>query len=108
MSWVLHCAGAPMCRHLCRAGDCGRPSSRIYYRIYPEVDGMGTPSQKRALRNYRGRLAKQGMARFEVLGLDADRDLIRSLARRPARTDAEASRIRAEVRQKVSSGPPTT
>jgi hypothetical protein len=63
-------------------------------------------SQKRALRNYRGRLAKQGMARFEVLGLDADRDLIRLLARRLARNDAEASRIRAEVRQKVSSEPP--
>ena len=36
---------------------------------------MGNTAQKRALRNYRTRLVKRGMARFEVLGLDADRDL---------------------------------
>jgi len=37
-------------------------------------------SQKRALKNYRRRLGKRGMARFEVLGLASDRLLIRSLA----------------------------
>ena len=67
---------------------------------------MGNTSQKRALRNYRSRLAKQGMARFEVLGLDADRDLIRTLAKRLAQNDAEATRIRAEVRREVSGEPP--
>jgi hypothetical protein len=45
---------------------------------------MGNTSQKRAIKNYRNRLHKRGLARFEVLGLDADRDLIRSLARRLA------------------------
>jgi len=38
---------------------------------------MSNTSQKRALSNYRKRLKQRGMARFEVLGLDADRELIR-------------------------------
>ena len=63
---------------------------------------MGNTSQKRALRNYRNRLAKRGMARFEVVGLDADRDLIRTLAKQLARNDPEATRIRAEVSRTVS------
>jgi hypothetical protein len=45
---------------------------------------VANTAQKRALRNYRTRLVKRGMARFEVLGLDSDRDLIRSLAKRLA------------------------
>ena len=45
---------------------------------------MSTTPQKRALNRYRKRLGQRGMARFEVLGLDADRELIRSLARRLA------------------------
>src|ERR1700683_3990970 len=35
---------------------------------------MRETAQKRALRNYRSRLSKRGIARFEVLGLDADRE----------------------------------
>jgi hypothetical protein len=58
---------------------------------------MTDSSQKRALENYRRRLAKRGMARFEVLGLDRDRDLIRSLAKRLAQNDPSAARIRASV-----------
>jgi hypothetical protein len=67
---------------------------------------MGDIAQKRALRNYRTRLAKRGMARFEVLGLDADRDLIRSLAKRLAEDDPEAARIRATVSRTVDGKPP--
>ena len=63
-------------------------------------------SQKRALRNYRSRLAERGLARFEVLGLDADRDLIRSLARRLAEEGPEASRLRAAVSQSIAGEPP--
>jgi hypothetical protein len=63
-------------------------------------------SQKRAIRNYRSRLSKRGMARFEVLGRDSDRDLIRSLARRLAEDSAEASRLRAMVSQSVAGEPP--
>jgi len=67
---------------------------------------MSTTPQKRALKNYRTRLKQQGMARFEVLGLDADRELIRSLARRLAGNGPESARIRATVRLAVAGEPP--
>lgn len=67
---------------------------------------MSNTSQKRAIKNYRNRLTKRGLARFEVLGLDTDRDLIRSLARRLAEDGAEASRLRAAVSQTVVGEPP--
>ena len=63
---------------------------------------MSTTPQKRALKRYRKRLNQQGMARFEVLGLDADRDLIRSLARRLAGDDPDSARIRATLRLTIS------
>jgi hypothetical protein len=63
-------------------------------------------SQKRAIKNYRSRLSERGLARFEVLGLDADRDLIRSLARRLAEEGPEAKRLRATVSQSISGEPP--
>jgi hypothetical protein len=65
-------------------------------------------SQTRAVRNYRSRLSKRGLARFEVLGLDADRDLIRSLARKLADDGPDAARIRASVNQTISGEPPRT
>ena len=67
---------------------------------------MSNTALKRALRNYRSRLVERGMARFEVLGLDADRDLIRSLAKRLAEDDPEAARIRATVSQTIAGEPP--
>ena len=68
---------------------------------------MSNPSQKRALKNYRKRLIERGMSRFEVLGLDADRELIRSLARRSsAESGSDAARIRATVRRTISGEPP--
>jgi hypothetical protein len=67
---------------------------------------MANTSQKRALQNYRHFLNERGMARFEVLGLDSDRELIRSLAKRLARNDTEASRIRASVSQTIAGEPP--
>ncbi len=63
-------------------------------------------SQKRAIKNYRSRLSERGMARFEVLGLVADRDLIRSLARRLAEDGPEASRLRAAVSRTIEGEPP--
>ncbi len=66
---------------------------------------MSNAAQKRAIKNYRSRLRKRGVARFEVQGLDTDRDLIRSLAKRLAQDDAEASRIRIEVMRTVSDAP---
>lgn len=67
---------------------------------------MANSSQKRAVQNYRSRLRERGLARFEVLGLDADRDLIRSLARRLAENGLEATRIRATVSRTIATEPP--
>lgn len=67
---------------------------------------MSNASQKRAIKNYRERLSDRGMARFEVLGRDADRELIRSLAKRLAEDGSEADRIRAAVSQSIGNTPP--
>ena len=67
---------------------------------------MADTAQKRALRNYRKRLTRRGMARFEVLGLDSDRDLIRSLAKRLAEDDPDAVQIRAAVSRTIAGEPP--
>src|ERR1700682_3564191 len=73
-----------------------------YITGYTEKAVMSTTPQKRALKRYRKRLSQRGMARFEVLGLDADRDLIRSLARRLATDGPDSARIRATVRLTIS------
>jgi hypothetical protein len=46
------------------------------------------------------------MARFEVLGLDADRELIRSLARRLVADGPDSARIRTAVRRTISGEQP--
>lgn len=67
---------------------------------------MSQTSQTRALKNYRNRLVERGMARFEVLGRDSDRELIRSFAKRLAEEGPEADRLRAVVSQDQESEPP--
>lgn len=67
---------------------------------------MGDTSQRRAIRNYRNRLAEQDLARFEVLGRDSDRELIRSLARRLAEDGPEAESLRAVVSRGMAVDPP--
>jgi hypothetical protein len=66
---------------------------------------MSNMAQNRAIKNYRSRLKKRGVSRFEVLGLDVDRALIRSLAKRLSQDDPEAGRIRAEIMRSVSDVP---
>ena len=66
---------------------------------------MGS-SQKRAIKNYRSRLSERGLARFEVLGLTTDRDLIRSLARRLAEDGPEVAQLRIAVSQAIAGEPP--
>ena len=63
---------------------------------------MSNRAQRLAIKNYRRRLRKQGLARFEVLGRNADRALIRSLAKKLAQDDPDANRLRAEVTRSVS------
>jgi hypothetical protein len=94
------------------SGDSG-VSGRLPYTILPGIlqgiipeEIMSDTAQKRALRNYRSRLTKRGIARFEVLGLDADRDLIRSVARRLAEEGPDSARIRAAIGRTISGDPP--
>lgn len=63
-------------------------------------------SQTRAIQNYRSRLSDRGLARFEVLGRDADRDLIRMLARRLAENGPESAKLRAAVNDTINGEPP--
>jgi hypothetical protein len=65
-----------------------------------------TTSQKRPAKSDRQRSGESGMARFEVLGLDADRELIRSLAQRLAEGGDEAARIRAVLNQAIAGQQP--
>jgi hypothetical protein len=63
-------------------------------------------SQTRAIQKYRSRLSDRGLARFEVLGRDADRDLIRMLARRLAENGPESAKLRAAVNDTINGEPP--
>jgi len=77
-----------------------------YITGHTSGEAMSDTAQKRALRNYRSRLMKRGVARFEVLGLDTDRDLIRSVARRLAEDGADSAQIRAAIGRTISGEPP--
>jgi len=63
---------------------------------------MGTSAQARAVDNYRKRLSRRGMARFEVLALKKDQDLVRAVAKRLAEDNPEAEELRAAVREKIT------
>lgn len=60
---------------------------------------MSTSSQTRALRSYRRRLKRRGIARFEVLAPTRDRDLIRDVARGLSGQEQDAQRIRAALQR---------
>lgn len=66
---------------------------------------MSNAAQRRAIENYRARLTQRGFKRFEVLALESDRDLIRSLARQLAEEGPEAEQARQTVRGLVSGEP---
>jgi hypothetical protein len=66
-----------------------------------EID-MDDTAQARALKNHRKRLSERGMARFDVLGLDSDRKLIRSLAKRLAADDPGAKSMRATLNRELA------
>lgn len=67
---------------------------------------MANSAQKRANQNYRARLTQRGLTRFEIMALEADRELIRSLARRLSEDGPEAEQLRAAVRTVVAGEPP--
>ena len=65
---------------------------------------MKADSQKRAVANRRLRLADRNMSRYEVRGLNTDKEIVRSFAKRLALGDAVAAELRAEVAQKIAGG----
>jgi len=83
---------------------CWRGPHWIYY--WKDQEATIGKAQRRAIENYRSRLGERGLARFEVLGRDTDRDLIRSIARRLAEDTPEASELRATVSKSIAGEPP--
>ena len=67
---------------------------------------MDKTAQNRAMKSYRTRLAARGYTRFEVMALETDRDLIRTLARRLTEESPQAEQVRAAVRTVVAGEPP--
>ncbi|PIO99500.1 hypothetical protein [Pleomorphomonas carboxyditropha] len=67
---------------------------------------MINPAQKKAIQNYRARLTQRGLTRFEIMALESDRELIRTLARRLTEEGPEAEQLRLAVKTAVSGEPP--
>ncbi len=67
---------------------------------------MSNAAQKRAIQKYRARLTQRGLTRCEIMALESDRDLIRSLARRLAEEGPEAEQIRAAMKTAVTGESP--
>jgi hypothetical protein len=63
---------------------------------------MSNPAQRRANKSYRSRLGRRGIARFEVMAPDSDRELIRALARTLAEGGPDAGQTRTAIRQALS------
>jgi hypothetical protein len=58
-------------------------------------------SQNRAVANHRRRLTERGITRYEVRGLEQDKELVRKFANRLAANDPEAQRLRQQVADDV-------
>jgi hypothetical protein len=67
---------------------------------------LANNARKRALMNCRKRLSQTGLARFEVLGLASDRDLILKFAKRLIQNDDATTRLRADVLRSLTGEPP--
>jgi len=67
---------------------------------------MANAAQKKAIDKYRKRLSQRGFKRFEVVALESDRELIRSLARHLAEDGPEAEEARTAVKALVGGEPP--
>jgi hypothetical protein len=67
---------------------------------------MRNAAQKKAVHNYRARLIERGLTRFEIMALESDRELIRTLARRLSENGPEAEQVRAAIKTAVAGEPP--
>ena len=61
-------------------------------------------SQKRAVETHRRRLGERGLARYEVRGLERDKELIRSLARQVAKPPLTGKEIWDALRRSPAVG----
>lgn len=68
---------------------------------------MPSPAQTRAIKTYRRKLSEGGLVRFEVVGREHDRDLIRKLARLLSEETAEARAVRDDVSRALGEKKPT-
>jgi len=66
---------------------------------------MTKSSQRRAVANHRLRLRERGVSRYEVRGLDTDKELVRRLAKRLAEDGAAAAQLRLDLAQRVAEEP---
>ncbi len=69
---------------------------------------MAKGAQRRAIEAYRARQGRRGVVRFELQALEADRALLRALARRLVADGPEAERIRRSVAEAISGEAPKT
>ena len=83
---------------------CKSLRRQLYPAIYP-IMPTGS-SQKRAVQAYRSRLAKRGIARFEVSGNASDRTLIRKLAKCLTEDSMAAAQLRATLRSELGAQGP--
>ncbi|MCY4460247.1 MAG: hypothetical protein OXC26_07610 [Albidovulum sp.] len=67
---------------------------------------MTNKTQQRATRNYRARLEQRGFKRLEVMALETDRAMLRTLAHRLAEDGPEADRARVAIKALVADGSP--
>ncbi len=65
---------------------------------------MAQNAPNKAVKKHREKLARQGLSRFEVIGLECDRQLVRSLARALAKKDLHAAELRAQIAGAVDDG----
>ncbi|MBI3182616.1 MAG: hypothetical protein HYZ28_10815 [Myxococcales bacterium] len=66
---------------------------------------MNRKSQRDAVTRHRLRLREQGLSRYEVRGLDRDKELVRQLAQRLAVGDDAAAQLRVTVAEQVATAP---
>lgn len=98
----------------CRSSRFAPPPRLSIAQIVPHpnkgVDALQRTNvksaQNRAIQNYRSRLTKRGIVRFELQALETDRELIRELARKLSLGGPEAGSLRRTVQQAVSGEPP--
>lgn len=67
---------------------------------------MMKSSQRQAVAKHRRRLRERGISRYEVRGLDEDKELIRGLAQRLSQLgEADAVQLRLDLAQRVVAEP---